>query len=486
MSFSKSEIIDGLEHKQFELHYQPIISLKQLKVSGVEALIRWRHPDRGVLTPDHFLETLKEYNLLQQAGQWVISECLQDWQNWIDNDLVDKSLFLSINVSMEELETKGFVDQLTKTVQEQDRIPETLYLELKEQTALTLTDTNPGLLRRIESISSVNLCVDNVGDDEVSFKKLRRLPVNTIKFDRTFLNSTDSEVDQGDFAEYFIQYALDKDYIVIAEGIENHDQFEQYYEYGCHFGQGFYFSKPITDDPTGILDNAELKSIVSEFGGPGLINGEKFNDIKVLELQVMIGATKSPIRDMLEQSLVKNELSFTSESTLTNLENQIRNYQWDVLVIDDKIHDKEKVVELIDDFLSNNQERYVILLESETRSMDEKELESYKNLHVKQKPISENDFIALLSSLSFQFEEKKNETAEESNILTRYLGNSNVRFYTAVFVISTLLGLSLGFTLSSVSTKMSSISQSVDSKIERLLDSIEKIEEHERKQTPNR
>lgn len=233
------ELERALRQGEFFLAYQPIVELQEKRVVAMEALIRWEHPQKGVLLPAAFLDKALQYGLMEKIGAWVIKQALADLA--IINK-TNPNFVISINVSPEELHNPIFPYFLEKEMRETHVFPQNVYLEITEQSVL---------LDKVETLQTIDelrkmgvkLALDDFGTGFSNFSQLRQYPVEAFKLDRSFL--LDASEEKGySIIHSLVRLADDLNISVLSEGVEEQCQCEKLQEIGCNYAQGYYFGRP--------------------------------------------------------------------------------------------------------------------------------------------------------------------------------------------------------------------------------------------------
>jgi len=235
----------ALSQNEFILLYQPKVSIKTGKIVGAEALIRWQHPEWGLMTPDRFISVAEDSGLIKSIGKWVLREACNQNRAWQNAGL--RAIPIAINVSAVELRQQGYMQEVTKTLLQSGIAPELLELEITESIAI---EEQAEALSELNALSEmgVRLSVDDFGTGYSSLSYLKRLPVNTIKIDKSFIR--DIGLDQNDAAIIMaiIKMSQSLNLTVIAEGVETEEQLRFLKAQDCDEIQGYYFKKPIPAD----------------------------------------------------------------------------------------------------------------------------------------------------------------------------------------------------------------------------------------------
>ncbi len=233
----------AVENEQLVLFYQPIVALSDGKVASLEALVRWQHPERGMLYPDHFIPLAEETGLIVPIGRWVTENACRQLERWQRQKGAD-TLSVGINVSARELIESEFVASLSRSLAAIEDRKDTFKIELTE----TLLIDNPATVERIiQEVNAlgVQTVLDDFGTGYCSLSYLHRFAFNTLKIDRSFTGSIDSMPRNRKIVASTIQLAHDLGMNVVAEGIETRAEADILRDMACEFGQGAYFSLPL-------------------------------------------------------------------------------------------------------------------------------------------------------------------------------------------------------------------------------------------------
>lgn len=234
----------GLEKEQFELYYQPLVDLHDTSLMGFEALVRWNHPSRGLITPGEFISVAESTGLIIPMTVQLLQSACSQAAEWIREGLADRSLVVSVNISAGHLEQGTLVSDLQTILANTDLPPGNLKLEITESAVMENAESAIEVLKRIKSLG-VKLSIDDFGTGYSSLSYLHRLPIDTLKVDRSFVSAMDDSSENGEIVRTVIALANSLNLSVIAEGIESVDQYYGLRRLGCEFGQGYLFSKPV-------------------------------------------------------------------------------------------------------------------------------------------------------------------------------------------------------------------------------------------------
>jgi len=239
----ENDLRKGLEREEFYLVYQPIVDVKSHHLYGFEALLRWQHPQRGLIAPTEFIPIAEETGLIHPLGWWVIEQACQQLHQWQERDL-----FVNVNLSLVQLQEVKFVEKLTAICEQTQIQPRQLKLEITESCLLTGTYGVGDRLKQIKALGC-GLCIDDFGTGYSSLSRLHEFPVDTLKIDRAFVQEIDSDRLKIALVKTIMTLADSLGMQVVAEGIETQAQCRQLQQLGCTHGQGYYFS-PALDRET--------------------------------------------------------------------------------------------------------------------------------------------------------------------------------------------------------------------------------------------
>jgi len=240
----------AIAQNEFLLHYQPIVNLRTGEITGVESLIRWRHPDHGIVPAAPFIRVAEQCGLIVPIGRWVLGEACRQARAWLDAGL--PAIRIGVNASSVEVGKKGFVDNVRATLLACNLDPRCLELELTETHLAHKPDIIGETLRELK-ILGVQLAFDDFGTGFASLSCLRRLPVDALKIDQSFVRNLTSQADDASIACAMITMGRSLHLRVVAEGIETRRQLAFLRDQNCPEGQGYYFSRPVAADEFAVL-----------------------------------------------------------------------------------------------------------------------------------------------------------------------------------------------------------------------------------------
>ncbi|WLR51343.1 bifunctional diguanylate cyclase/phosphodiesterase [Bacillus tianshenii] len=237
----ESYLYEALEKDEFELHFQPQYHSKTNKIVGVEALLRWNHPEIGYIPPDKFIPTAEQTGLIETIGLWVLRKSCEQLQKWRRKGY--EELKLSVNLSLRQLVHDDFVDEV-KTIIEETSIPaENLTLEITESLSMDYKRFIP-ILKDLKTLG-LKLAIDDFGTGYSSLSYLKQLPIDFLKIDRLFIDDMMKDVKSLLIVRTIISLSEHLKLDVIAEGVETIEQLELLKESECHLLQGYFISKPV-------------------------------------------------------------------------------------------------------------------------------------------------------------------------------------------------------------------------------------------------
>jgi diguanylate cyclase (GGDEF)-like protein/PAS domain S-box-containing protein len=232
----------ALERKEFMLHYQPKVKLTTEEITGVEALIRWQRPERGLVPPSQFIPVAEDCGLIHQIGRWVMHEACAQARAWQDAGL--PPLPISVNVSAAEFRDKRFVEDVRTILAETGLAANYLELELTEGVLMEDAESTTLVLQELKAMG-VHLAVDDFGTGYSSLSYLRQFPIDVLKVDQSFVRRITDDLDDSTIVSAIINMGKSLKYLVVAEGVETEEQRVYLQGQHCEEGQGYLFSRPL-------------------------------------------------------------------------------------------------------------------------------------------------------------------------------------------------------------------------------------------------
>jgi diguanylate cyclase (GGDEF)-like protein/PAS domain S-box-containing protein len=240
----EAELRVAIDRRQFQLCYQPILNLETRQAVGFEALVRWHHPEQGVVSPSKFIEVAERAGLMVPIGKWVIREACQQLCAWQSAYPALGALTMTVNVSAKQFTHADLRDDLKVAIQENPITPSSLQIELTEADAQADPKLTSDLFAQLKHLG-VRISIGDFGTGRSSLSWLRRSPLDELKIDRSLVANMPSDRSSFDVVNLTIILARELNLEVVAEGIETAVHLERIRRLGCEFGQGYFFSKPL-------------------------------------------------------------------------------------------------------------------------------------------------------------------------------------------------------------------------------------------------
>ncbi|MBV8910914.1 MAG: EAL domain-containing protein [Gammaproteobacteria bacterium] len=237
----EADIGRALTEEEFFLEYQPIVDLGSRTLLGVEALVRWRHPQAGVLMPGRFIQILEECGHIARLGRWVLKRACRDICAWRGSIAGGQGLRLAVNISGQHLQHGELVNDVLEALEESELEPGNLVIELTESTIMYNTDTNLERFQRLKALG-VRLAIDDFGTGYSSLSYLHRFPIDILKIDRSFVSRLTNSDNGPELARAVITLGETLGLETVAEGVEHEPQVAALLALGCVAGQGFLFA----------------------------------------------------------------------------------------------------------------------------------------------------------------------------------------------------------------------------------------------------
>jgi diguanylate cyclase (GGDEF)-like protein len=249
------DLRDAIENDEFFLVYQPTFNLRDMSPTGVEALIRWRHPSRGIVQPDDFIPLLEETGLITQAGKWVLDEACRQGAAWRE---AGHQIGMAVNVSGRQLDTDEFVTDVQEALKESGLDPSALTLEITETTLMRNAEETARRLTSIKELG-VRIAIDDFGTGYSSLAHLQQFPVDALKIDRSFISRLTNNPEGDTLIHTLVQLGKALSIETLAEGIEQQRELSLLQDEQCDSGQGFLFARPLDVDAAEIFLQSHAK-----------------------------------------------------------------------------------------------------------------------------------------------------------------------------------------------------------------------------------
>lgn len=234
----------AIEREEFRLHYQPIVSLETGQITGFEALIRWQHPERGLVLPSEFIPIAEETGWIVPMGRWVLAEACHQLKAWQEATEANPPLTMSVNLSSKQFSQNDLIDYIEELLTNIGLPSNCLKLEITESAIMENAQSVTDRLLRLRSLG-VRLGLDDFGTGYSSLSYLHRFPLDTLKIDRSFIARMDEGGEKSEIVRTIVTLGKNLSMNVVAEGVESYGQLQQLRDLSCSQGQGFFFARPL-------------------------------------------------------------------------------------------------------------------------------------------------------------------------------------------------------------------------------------------------
>ncbi len=245
---TSNELHRAIERSELELHYQPVVDLHTETLVGMEALVRWQHPTRGLLLPQEFIPLAEDSGMIVSLGEWVLNEACRQTADWSvlrgRSSLDNARLNVSVNVSVVQLGDPGFRNQVAGAIESSGINPDRLWLEITESALMSDADDAVSVLQEFRKLG-IHVEIDDFGTGYSSLSYLQRFPVECLKIDRTFVDDLDKRSDNAAIVRAIIGLGDSLGLSIIAEGVERREQIDKLQTLGCHLAQGYFYGRPL-------------------------------------------------------------------------------------------------------------------------------------------------------------------------------------------------------------------------------------------------
>ncbi len=242
----ETDLQRGIAQEEFIVHYQPIVDLKSFKIVGLEALVRWQHPTRGLVSPLDFIPLAEEIGLIVPISWWVMREACRQVRLW-HKCSHNSSLTISVNLSSKQFSQANLIYQIKQILQETELSPSALKLEITESVLIENTESVAVKLTQLQAMG-IQISMDDFGTGYSSLSYLHSLPIDILKIDRSFISNMATDSTKIELVRTIVSLAYNLGLNVVAEGIETLQQMEQLQLLKCEYGQGYLFSKPLDSE----------------------------------------------------------------------------------------------------------------------------------------------------------------------------------------------------------------------------------------------
>jgi EAL domain-containing protein (putative c-di-GMP-specific phosphodiesterase class I) len=241
----ETDLRHAVDREEFEVYYQPIVELDTGRMHEFEALIRWRHPVHGLISPETFIQVAEETGMIIPIGKWIIDMACRHTAEWQARSAA--RLSTSVNLSAKQLVHPHLCSQIKEILDETGLDPRQLKLEVTESTVMENSERSLSVLSELAALG-VSLSTDDFGTGYSSLSYLHRFPFSRLKIDRSFINKMDEDEKSAAIVKTILMLGENLDIEVVAEGIETESQLATLNSLGCRLGQGFLFSEPVSAD----------------------------------------------------------------------------------------------------------------------------------------------------------------------------------------------------------------------------------------------
>ena len=237
-----NDMHQALSKNEFEVYYQPIVDAQSKEVVSAEALIRWHHPEHGMIGPNIFIPIMEKTGLIVELGKYVLEEVLKQQKRW---ELFKfRQIDVSINLSLLELESGKFVEYVVQRLAHNHISPELIKFEITEGIAMISEEETSKQLLELKKIG-ISISLDDFGTGYTSFSYLKKIPANILKIDRSLIINIVKNKEDQRIVKAMVELGHTLDMEIVVEGIEYKEMYEMILDMGCDYMQGYYFSKPL-------------------------------------------------------------------------------------------------------------------------------------------------------------------------------------------------------------------------------------------------
>jgi EAL domain-containing protein (putative c-di-GMP-specific phosphodiesterase class I) len=256
----ETDLRRAVERKEFVVFYQPIFSLATNHIVGFEGLVRWQHPERGLLNPEDFLKLADETGIIVSIDRLVLREACRQMHAWMTQFPDNGISFIGTNLSNKQITQPDFVDYVSRVLKETGLSPRHLKLEITENVIIENPEETIAMLSRLKALG-VQLYIDDFGTGYSSLSRLQQFPVDSLKIDRAFISQMDSDAESHKIVQVIIMLAQTLGLTTVGEGAETEEHVNQLKALDCGFAQGYYFSKP--------ADHQAISDLLMKVNGSG-------------------------------------------------------------------------------------------------------------------------------------------------------------------------------------------------------------------------
>ena len=261
----ETELRQALERQEFSLHYQPIVALENNRLIGFEALLRWQHPQRGLLSPNEFLDVAEDTGLITPIDRWVLQEACQQMKSWSEQYEFKPPLTISVNLSGNQFCKGDIIEYISRVLKDTGLPADRLKIEITENALMEFTNSTLQVFHNLRAMG-VQIQIDDFGIGYSSLSYLSQFPINALKIDQYFVQRLSDDSNRLKIVQAIVMLTQRLDVVVIAEGVENAQQLAQLKAMGCEYGQGFYLARPMDHHFAGdLLEQVAVKGGEMDF-----------------------------------------------------------------------------------------------------------------------------------------------------------------------------------------------------------------------------
>ena len=240
----QNDLRQAIARDELFVEYQPIVSLDTFKITGFEALARWKHEEHGLINPAQFIPVAEETGLIIPIGEWILRQACAQARQWQEKYPGEETLTISVNLSPKQFAEPNLIQQIERVLEETRLDPCTLQLEITESVVVENVEAVSEMLRQLRMLG-VGLSIDDFGTGYSSLSSLHRFPISTLKIDSSFVSRMGGNNENTEIVRTIMSLAGNLGMDVTAEGVETLDQVTKLRTFGCEKGQGFFFSRPL-------------------------------------------------------------------------------------------------------------------------------------------------------------------------------------------------------------------------------------------------
>ena len=249
----------ALENNELQVYYQPIVCLNNGKIAGYEALMRWKHPKRGFVSPVEFIPLAEETGLIISLGRWVLHQACYQLRIWQQQTFTSPPLTISVNISAKQFAEPNLIETIKEILQETQLDASSLKLEITESVLVDNPANAVAILKQLKALG-IKLSIDDFGTGYSSLSYLHQMPFDTLKIDRSFVNNVDCDPEKIEMIRTIVSLAWNLGINVVAEGVETKKQMYQLQALKCDYGQGYYFARPLDANAARNMKQFELNT----------------------------------------------------------------------------------------------------------------------------------------------------------------------------------------------------------------------------------